>query len=64
MKSGWFRVDPWEEKVDLNISHHKGAAYGLATPDEEVIAQHQASKHGIISETYVVVVRKLEKCLP
>ena len=34
MKSGWFQVDLLEEKVGLNISNHKGAAYGLATPDE------------------------------
>jgi len=43
---GMFRVDPIEEKVGLDISHHKGAAYDLAGPGEEVIAEHQSSKHG------------------
>merc|ERR1739846_266538 len=31
---GLFRVDPTEEKVGLDISHHKGAAYDL-TPAEK-----------------------------
>merc|ERR1739844_46466 len=43
---GWFRVDPLEEKVGLDISHHKGSAYDLAGPGDEVVAEHQASKHG------------------
>jgi Amt family ammonium transporter len=43
---GWFRVDPIEEKVGLDISHHKGSAYDLAGPDDEALAEHQASKHG------------------
>ncbi len=43
---GLFRVDPLEEKVGLDISHHKGSAYDMAGPDEDVIAQHKASKHG------------------
>lgn len=30
---GMFRVDPLEEKVGLDISHHKGAAYDLSAPD-------------------------------
>lgn len=43
---GWFRVDPLEEKVGLDISHHKGAAYDLTGPGEDVNAEYQASKHG------------------
>lgn len=43
---GWFRVDPMEEKVGLDISHHKGAAYDLTGPGDEVNAEYQASKHG------------------
>ena len=43
---GMFRVDPLEEKVGLDISHHKGMAYDMAAPDEDDIAAHQASKHG------------------
>merc|ERR1712154_554167 len=31
---GIFRVDPTEEKVGLNISHHKGAAYNLDPADK------------------------------
>jgi len=43
---GWFRVDPLEEQVGLDISHHKGAAYDLTGPDEDVNAAYMASKHG------------------
>lgn len=43
---GWFRVDPIEEKVGLDISHHKGSAYDLSGPGEEELAEHQLSKHG------------------
>ena len=32
---GMFSVDPLEEKVGLDISHHKGAAYDLTRPDKE-----------------------------
>lgn len=31
---GLFRVDPIEEKVGLDISHHKGAAYDLTMADQ------------------------------
>ena len=43
---GWFRVDPLEEKVGLDIVHHKGGAYDLAGPGDDVIEEHNASKHG------------------
>jgi Amt family ammonium transporter len=43
---GWFRVDPLEEKVGLDISHHKGSAYDLSGPGDDLVAEHQASKHG------------------
>jgi Amt family ammonium transporter len=46
---GWFRVDPLEEQVGLDISHHKGAAYDMTAPSEEVLSAHQASKHGASS---------------
>jgi Amt family ammonium transporter len=44
---GWFRVDAIEEKVGLDISHHKGAAYSLAGPTDDEVAQHTASKHPV-----------------
>jgi len=46
---GLFRVDPLEEEVGLDISHHKGSAYDLSAPDkdqvEELLAR-QATAHG------------------
>jgi len=42
---GMFRVDPLEEKVGLDISHHKGAAYDLSQPDAGDVEVF-TSKHG------------------
>lgn len=46
---GMFRVDPIEEKVGLDISHHKGAAYDLTGPaegDVAELAEKRATAHG------------------
>jgi len=43
---GMFRVDPIEEKVGLDISHHKGAAYELDGPATDDVDAYAASKHG------------------
>ncbi len=46
---GMFRVDPIEEKVGLDISHHKGAAYDLTGPDKadvDELAEKRATAHG------------------
>lgn len=46
---GMFRVDPTEEKVGLDISHHKGAAYDLSGADAGDIAEleeKRATAHG------------------
>lgn len=46
---GMFRVDPDEEKVGLDISHHKGAAYSLEAPDQKDVddlMEKRATKHG------------------
>ena len=46
---GMFRVDPLEEKVGLDMSHHKGAAYDLTGPDKEdvdILAEKRATAHG------------------
>mmetsp|Transcript_2175 Transcript_2175/g.3277 ORF Transcript_2175/g.3277 Transcript_2175/m.3277 type:complete len:476 (+) Transcript_2175:67-1494(+) len=46
---GMFRVDPDEEKVGLDISHHKGAAYALEGPDQkdvEELFEKRATAHG------------------
>lgn len=46
---GMFRVDPLEEKVGLDISHHKGAAYDLTGPekdDVDILAEKRATAHG------------------
>ena len=36
---GLFRVDPTEEKVGLDISHHKGAAYDMTAADKTDIEE-------------------------
>jgi len=46
---GMFRIDPLEEEVGLDISHHRGAAYDLTGPakeDVEELLEVRASKHG------------------
>lgn len=42
---GMLRVDPIEEKVGLDISHHKGAAYALDGPTAEEVDAYETS-HG------------------
>merc|ERR1739844_803966 len=42
---GMLRVDPVEEKVGLDISHHKGAAYALDGPTAEEVDAYETS-HG------------------
>ena len=44
-----FRVDPLEEEVGLDISHHRGSAYDLSGPnkeDVEELMEVRASRHG------------------
>jgi len=46
---GMFRVDAVEEKVGLDISHHKGAAYDLTGPNQEdvdTLVEKRATAHG------------------
>jgi Amt family ammonium transporter len=46
---GMFRVDPLEEEVGLDISHHRGAAYDLSSAkqeDVEELMEVRASRHG------------------
>jgi len=46
---GLFRVDPLEEDVGLDISHHRGAAYdlqGAKKEDVEELMEVRASRHG------------------
>jgi len=46
---GIFRVDPLEEEVGLDISHHRGAAYDLKPAKEDDVAELlevRASRHG------------------
>merc|ERR1712157_134573 len=43
-----FRVDPLEEQVGLDISHHKGAAYDLSKADDNKVDEliDRRSQHG------------------
>lgn len=46
---GIFRVDPLEEEVGLDISHHKGAAYNIVKSDQskvDELAEKRATNHG------------------
>ncbi|KAG7354892.1 ammonium transporter [Nitzschia inconspicua] len=36
---GWFRVDPLEEAVGLDVSRHKGPAYEYTAPEDESVNQ-------------------------
>lgn len=50
---GMFRVDPLEEDVGLDISHHKGAAYDLTGPskeDVEELVARRSTSHGKVTE--------------
>jgi ammonium transporter, Amt family len=47
--AGMFRVDPLEEEVGLDISHHRGAAYDYSRPSKdhlEELMEVRASRHG------------------
>ncbi|GKZ00518.1 hypothetical protein MPSEU_001004200 [Mayamaea pseudoterrestris] len=58
-----FRVDPLEEEVGLDISHHRGAAYDYSGPnkeDVEELMEMRASKHGKV-EVPVEVARPVDK---
>lgn len=55
---GMFRVDPLEEEVGLDISHHNGAAYDLSAPkkeDIEELMEVRASRHGKVEVPKEVV---------
>jgi len=46
---GLFRVDPTEERVGLDISHHKGAAYDFTTADKgdvDDMLEKRTTAHG------------------
>ena len=47
---GWFRVDPLEEMIGLDIYHHKGAAYDLSGPNQDDVATYKASKSMTIED--------------
>ena len=41
---GMLRVDSIAEEVGLDIFHHKGAAYDISGPSEDVIAKYEISR--------------------
>ena len=58
-----FRIDPLEEEVGLDISHHRGAAYDYSGPnkeDVEELMEMRASKHGKV-EVPVEVAKAADK---
>jgi Ammonium Transporter Family len=42
---GWFRVDPLEEKVGMDFSRHKGAAYDYTSPNHDELKALSDSRH-------------------
>jgi Amt family ammonium transporter len=42
--AGLFRVDAIEEEVGLDISHHKGAAYDISGPSQEILQKFEISR--------------------
>lgn len=53
--AGLFRIDPLEEEVGLDISHHRGAAYDLSEPAKdhvEELMEVRASRHGKVAIAY------------
>jgi len=56
--AGMFRVDPLEEEVGLDISHHRGTAYDLASAkvtDVEELMEMRASRHGKVEIPTAIV---------
>jgi Amt family ammonium transporter len=45
---GWFRIDPLEEEVGMDLSRHKGSAYNMETGSAkpEDILKLENSRHG------------------
>lgn len=41
---GWYRIDPLEEEVGMDISRHKGSCYDMQAPDDEHVKQLQATR--------------------
>ena len=49
LKAGMFRIDPLEEEVGLDLSHHRGPCYDMTAPkveDVEALNLHR-SHHGV-----------------
>jgi len=41
---GWFRIDPLEEEVGMDISRHKGSAYDLTSASPDVVNKLNTSR--------------------
>lgn len=41
---GWLRIDPLEEAVGMDISRHKGVAYDIDSPKQELVNQLNDSR--------------------
>jgi ammonium transporter, Amt family len=51
---GWFRIDPIEEEVGVDISRHKGAAYDIHPLNDDSVQQLKNSVHGKMSKPAIV----------
>jgi Ammonium Transporter Family len=42
---GWFRIDPLEEEVGMDLSRHKGSAYDMGETNADAIRELNNSRH-------------------
>lgn len=47
---GWFRIDPLEEEVGMDISRHKGAAYVIDQPDNDNVKKLNDSRKDVFED--------------
>ena len=47
---GWFRIDPLEEEVGMDISRHKGSCYDMQAADEDHVKQLEASRSEMVED--------------
>jgi len=47
---GWFRIDPLEEEVGMDISRHKGSAYVIESPSNDHLKQLTDSRKNIYED--------------
>lgn len=60
---GWFRIDPLEEEVGMDVSRHKGAAYDIQGANADDVKQLENARMSI-SDDRSGRGKKLEETVP